>query len=112
MKYKTIELQREECNRQELVERMAQAIPADGKTEPLPGLELFRTSVTTQSMHGTAEPAFCAIAQGSKEVLLGERRYAYDPYSYLLPTLSLPVVGRVVMASPERPYLALRLRLD
>ena len=112
MKYRKGEAQREECNRLEMAERMAWAIPTDGKIEPLPGLELFRSSVTMQAMHGTSQPSFCAIAQGSKEVFLGEQRYCYDPYSYLLPTLSLPVVGRVVEASPQRPYLALRLRLD
>src|SRR5687768_10798643 len=105
MEYQKGEAQREECNRQELAERMARAIPVDGKIEPLPGLELFRTSVTTQAMHGMAEPAFCAIAQGAKEVFLSEQRYYYDSYSYLLPTLSLPVVARVMEASPERPYL-------
>jgi AraC-like DNA-binding protein len=52
------------------------------------------------------------IAQGSKEVLLGDNRYQYDPAHYLLATAELPVVSQIIKASPERPYLSLRLRLD
>jgi AraC-like DNA-binding protein len=51
------------------------------------------------------------IAQGSKEVLLGDSRYRYDPFHYLLATLDLPSMSRVMEASKERPYLSLRLDL-
>jgi AraC-like DNA-binding protein len=57
------------------------------------------------------EPSFCVIAQGSKEVLLGDSRYRYDPLHYLLATIELPSVRRVLEASKERPYLSLRLVL-
>ena len=106
------ESQREKCNREELTERMARAIPEDGWATPLPGLVLIRKSSATPATHGMVRPSFCAIAQGAKEIFLGERRYNYDPYSYLLPTLAAPTVGRVVEASPERPYLGLLLHLD
>lgn len=52
------------------------------------------------------------IAQGSKEVLLGEYRYQYDPFHYLLTTLELPRVSQVLEASREHPYLSFRLTLD
>jgi hypothetical protein len=52
------------------------------------------------------------IAQGSKEVLLGDYRYQYDPMHYLLATVELPIVGQILEASKERPYLSLRLDLD
>jgi AraC-like DNA-binding protein len=51
------------------------------------------------------------IAQGSKEVLLGESRYRYDPSQYLLATVELPRVSQVLEASKELPYLSLRLEL-
>lgn len=106
------ELLREKCNREELAERMAAAIPTDGRSQPLRGLHLIRISSTTEAMHGVAEPSFCVIAQGSKEVCLGETSYQYDPYNYLLTTLDLPIVGRVLQATQEEPYLGLRLILD
>jgi AraC-like DNA-binding protein len=98
--------------REELAERIARAIPEDGSADPLKGLRLNRSSTPTEPLHGVSHPAFCVIAQGSKEVLLGDSRYRYDPAHYLLATVELPVVGRVIEASAERPYLSLRLDLD
>jgi AraC-like DNA-binding protein len=62
-------------------------------------------------VHSVVEPSVCVIAQGSKEVLLGDSRYRYDPSQYLLATVELPRVSQVLEASKERPYLSLRLEL-
>ncbi len=112
---KTGEVEREarrvQANREELVERIARAIPEDGTLQPLEGLYLGRSSVRMQRLHSVTEPSFCMIAQGSKEVLLGHERYRYDPAHYLLATLELPRVSQVLEASRERPYLSFRLAL-
>lgn len=105
------ESQRMGANREELAERIARTIREDGVIEPLQGLHLGRLSAPKEKIHGVLNPSFCVIAQGSKEVLLGESRYQYDPFHYLLATIDLPSVGRVVEASRERPYLSLRLEL-
>ena len=73
---------------------------------------LRRASAPTELGHGVSSPSFCVIAQGSKEVLLGDRRYRYDPAHYLIATAALPVASRIIEASPERPYLSFLLRLD
>src|SRR4051812_3755103 len=96
----------------ELVERLARAVRDDGTVEPLPGLHLSRCSSPTEALHAKSVPAFCVIAQGSKEVCLGNERYQYDPAHYLLATVELPVVIQVLEASKERPYLSFRLDLD
>jgi AraC-like DNA-binding protein len=106
------EAQLAQANRDELVERIARAIREDGKIEPLKGLYLHRSSSPKEMLHGVSDPAFCVIAQGSKEVFLGNERYQYDPYHYLLVTAELPLVGQVLEASKKRPYLSLRLKLD
>jgi AraC-like DNA-binding protein len=106
------EAQLERCLREELGERMLHAFGGVGVVEPLPGLHLHHSFSPTIPVHGVTEPSFCVIAQGSKEVFLGEERYQYDPYSYLLSTVELPIVGQIIEASKERPYLALRLVLD
>ncbi|MCS7219980.1 MAG: AraC family transcriptional regulator [Anaerolineae bacterium] len=98
--------------RSELVERIGRAVPKDGASEPLPGLQLFRASSPTPLHHSMFKPAFCVIAQGSKEVLVGNHCYRYDPYHYLIATLELPVASHVTEASQERPYLSLSLALD
>jgi len=106
------EAHREQANRDELVERIARAIPEDGRVEPLKGLTLHRSSLPTEPLHSVSHPSLCVIAQGSKEVHLGEHRYQYDPYHYLLVTADLPLVGQVLEASQERPYFSLILTLD
>jgi AraC-like DNA-binding protein len=97
--------------REELVERITRVIPEDGVAEPLPGLHLGRVSKPLEEVQGAMEPSFCVIAQGSKEVLLGDSRYRYDSLHYLLATIELPSVRRVLEASKDRPYLSFRLGL-
>ncbi len=99
-------------NREELAERIAEAIHEDGTLQPLPGLYLSRTSVPLKRVHSVVESSVAVIAQGCKEVLLGESRYHYDPSRYLLTAVGLPRVSQVLEASRERPYLALRLELS
>lgn len=106
------EAQRAGAARDELVERIARTIRDDGTVEPLPGLRYRRASAPVELGHGVSYPSLCVTAQGSKEVLLGERRYRYDPSCYLIASAALPIASRVVEASPERPYLNLVLRLD
>ncbi|MGI4791832.1 MAG: AraC family transcriptional regulator N-terminal domain-containing protein [Janthinobacterium lividum] len=106
------EARRMQDSRAELVERLMHIVREDGLVEPLKGLYLYRFSSHGEPIHGVTDPAFCVIAQGSKEVLLGEDCFQYDPLHYLLSTVELPVVGQVLEASPSRPYLGLRLNLD
>ena len=105
------EAERMHANREELVERIARAMREDGTAQPLPGLHLNRLSSPRAPIYGVMEPSVAVIAQGSKEVLLGDSRYRYGPSQYLLATVELPTIRRVLEASKERPYLSLRLEL-
>jgi AraC-type transcriptional regulator N-terminus len=89
----------------------ARARRADGTAQPLKGMHLYRHSVPLEQVHSVVGPSLCVVAQGSKEFLLGESRYRYDPAHYLLSTVELPSVGQVIEASRERPLLSLRLEL-
>ncbi|GAX45538.1 AraC family transcriptional regulator [Tolypothrix sp. NIES-4075] len=106
------EAERAQANRDELKERIAQAIRNDGTIEPLKGLHLHRFSSPMEACHTASVPAFCVLAQGSKEVLLGSDRYQYDPAHYLLVTVKLPIVSQILEASKAQPCLSLRLDLD
>jgi AraC-like DNA-binding protein len=106
------EADRAQANRSELVERVARAVHKDGRVEPLKGLRLHRESSSKELVHSVSIPAFCVIAQGSKEVFLGDDRYQYDPMHYLLATAELPIVSHVIEASQEQPYLSLSVKLD
>lgn len=99
-------------NRAELTERIAHIAERAGRVEPLPGLFLTRAASVTAPTHSVLKPSFCVIAQGAKQILLGAARYRYDPFHYLLATVELPAVSQLVEASPDVPYLGLRLDLD
>src|SRR5258707_8636836 len=105
------EAQRVQANREELIVRIGRAIREDGTVQSLQGLHLSRCSLPLKPVHSVLEPSVCVIAQGSKEVLLGDSRYRYDPSQYLLATVELPRVSQVLEASKGRPYLSLRLEL-
>ena len=106
------EAQRMQSNRDELLERMAQALSEDGAREALDGLFLARLSRPMESTLALYRPAFCFVAQGGKQVLVGDEVLWYDPGHYLIFTVDLPVVFRVKEASEEQPYFGLRLDLD
>jgi AraC-like DNA-binding protein len=99
-------------SREELAERIARAAREDGTVEPLDGLQLRRASSTTELGHSVSFPALCVVAQGSKEILLDEDRYRYDPAHYLITTAELPIASQITEASEERPYLRFLLKLD
>ena len=106
------EAHRAQAGREELVERIARAIREDGTVEPLEGLHLNRSSAPTEPVYTVSKPVFCVIAQGSKEIRLGDTCYRYDPAQYLIATAELPVAGQIIEVSEERPYLSVRLELD
>lgn len=87
-------------------------LPGDGRLEVAPGIVLRRASSPSELTHGVINPSFCAIAQGSKEVWHGEDTYRYDSDSYLLTSSVLPMMWKIVEASPERPYLGVVVVLD
>lgn len=106
------EAQRIQSNREELVDRIAQALPEDGTLDVSASFRLARSSKPTQPIHSLYQPAFCVVAQGRKQALLGEEVFRYDPGHYLIYTVDLPLTFRVEEASKERPYLGFRLNLD
>ncbi len=53
-------------------------------------------------------PLLCVVAQGRKRIFLGEQEFHYDPNSYLIASLDLPVSGQVI----EAPCLGATLALD
>src|SRR5215211_5956778 len=100
------------AGRDELAERVARAVGEDGAVEAPGGLRLLRQSSPTPKEHGVSSPAFCVIAQGSKEVLLGDDCYRYDANVYLLLAPPLHPAPRGTQASEERAELGVVLGLD
>ncbi|MFL1379837.1 MULTISPECIES: AraC family transcriptional regulator [unclassified Nocardiopsis] len=61
------------------------------------------------SMSGTV---LALIGQGAKHLALGDRVYEYGAGQYLVASVDLPVTGRFVGISPDRPALGFGMSLD
>ncbi|MDH4567491.1 AraC family transcriptional regulator [Pseudomonas sp. BN414] len=97
----------------ELVQFIERFASQDGAYETdVPGLLVYRTSLPSEPLHCLYEPALGLVVQGRKKVLLGEETYFYGPSQFLIVSVDVPVIGQVLEASPEVPFLSLRLSLD
>nr|WP_298682425.1 AraC family transcriptional regulator [uncultured Dongia sp.] len=85
----------------------------DGINETaLPRVSVIKASKPSEPIHGVHQPALCILAQGRKQVILGDKVFYYDATRYLVASVDVPVVGQVIEATPEKPYLCFRLTLD
>jgi AraC-like DNA-binding protein len=102
------------ARQQDLAARVARLAPVDGMHETaFPSLTLVRRSApTTTCMPTVLQPSLGFVVQGRKRALLNDEVFFYDALNYLVVSITLPVMGQVLEASPERPYLCLRLNLD
>lgn len=94
----------------ELASLIKKFVSTDGKHPTIiPALQLLRASNVSERLHSIYEPSLILIAQGSKIVMLGDEVYHYDPASYLVSSVQLPIVGRIIQATPEEPYLCVQI---
>jgi AraC-like DNA-binding protein len=81
-------------------------------TTAVPALTLHRRSAPTEPLHCIYSLGLGVIAQGGKQVMLGEDVIDYSPGRSMLTTIDLPVVSHVTQASVRKPFLGLLLTLD
>jgi AraC-like DNA-binding protein len=98
---------------QDLSNRVARLAPFDGMHQSaLPSLALTRGSEPTTRLPTILQPCLCIVVQGRKRALLNDEVFTYDALNYLVVSVTLPAMGQVLDATPEHPYLSLRLNLD
>jgi hypothetical protein len=97
----------------ELASKVARHIGSSEKlATAIPRLTLHRRTAPTAGCPVTYEPSVIVIPQGRKQVQIGGETLIYDSSSYLLTSVDLPTVARVVEASEQEPCLAVNLKLD
>lgn len=79
---------------------------------PMQRLSLIRSNEPSAPVPAIYEASLCLIAQGAKRVSLGEHSVVYDASRYLLVSVDLPLVGHVLEASADLPYLCCKIDLD
>lgn len=83
-----------------------------GPASAITDLFLVRYDESVRSLPTLAQPALCILAQGSKEVRLGDERYVYDPLHYMVVSVAMPISGVLLEATPDNPSLGIRLDID
>lgn len=97
----------------QLAERVLTLSPEDNQpSTPLPGVTCYYSTTGVLRYPTVYQPSICLIAQGRKEVYLGDRRYSYDSNHYLLNSLTLPIEISIPDASNDHPYLGIGLDID
>ncbi len=76
------------------------------------GLSLHRWHHPTDPTSYMLAPSICLIGQGRKQVVVGEGTFVYDASQFLITSIDLPVVSRIIEASEEEPYLGLTMEID
>lgn len=108
-----LEPNRMEDLKEELAQRIAATIGAgQRRVTEIPGLTVYRRTAPSPPCSMTYEPSLILTAQGLKQVELGGKTFLYGSSHYLLTSVVLPVVARVVEASEQSPCLALSLKLQ
>ena len=77
-----------------------------------PRLFTARLSAPSEPTHGVQSASICWIAQGRKQVAMGDQLFTYGAGQHLVVSMDLPVMGQVIEASADKPYLCLKLDLD
>jgi len=97
----------------ELAERISRGTVNDGvNNTAFAPVSFIRSSDVSQPLPSVYTPSLCVVVQGRKRAIIGNESVYYDAFNYLIVSLTLPVLGQVVDASPEQPYLCLRISID
>jgi AraC-like DNA-binding protein len=109
----TVKANRARALRAELAQKIASFVSNQEKriTE-IPGFSLHRRTSPTPPCRTTYHPGIIVVAQGAKQVNLGQKSFIYDESNYLLTAVDLPIVSWVAKATEEVPCLVLSLKLD
>ena len=72
---------------EELAELIPQALPEDdGAVELQPGMHFRKYSSRGKRIYGSYPPACRVVAQGSKDIFLGDEAFHYNATKYLITT--------------------------
>lgn len=97
----------------ELAGLIARHAAEDGSHDTIiPRIGLIRASAETEPLHTLYRPSCCIVAQGRKRTTVGTTSLVYDAAHYLVVGIDLPVIGAVIEARADKPYLCFKLEFD
>lgn len=91
---------------------LLELLPSDSNVATkIPGVNLVRREQAYEPKPLMYQPEIILLAQGRKNVSVGEKVYTYDANNYFVLTVPLPVVCEAIIR-PGEPMLGLVIRLD
>ncbi|MBW7454066.1 AraC family transcriptional regulator N-terminal domain-containing protein [Paenibacillus sepulcri] len=78
----------------------------------IPFLRLLKKNSATVLAKGPLKASLCIILQGKTHLQFGEDIIEYKPGNYLATSVSMPVMGQVLEATADAPFLALQIELQ
>lgn len=79
---------------------------------PIPGLRMMCLKAPSGDLHSVYRPLICLVLQGAKRLIVGNEERVFSSGQSVLVSADMPVIGRVVQASPSEPYLAIAVELE
>src|SRR5438552_11575559 len=86
--------------------------PEEKLATGVPGVMLYRRTAPVGPTLGSYDPSIALVVQGRKRVTLGRSTFLLDASRYLLTSLDLPIIGEVLEASEQKPYLCMRISFE
>ena len=81
-------------------------------TTPVAGLRMMCVETSRGDLHSIYRPLVCMILQGAKHMTVGSQKEVFSAGQSVIVSADMPVVGRIVQASRDEPYLAIAVELE
>jgi AraC-like DNA-binding protein len=78
---------------------------------PIAGLRMMSLDAPRE-LHSTYRPLVCLVLQGAKHMTVGREEQVFSGGQSVIVSADMPVVGRIIRASRDEPYLAIAVELD
>lgn len=78
---------------------------------PIPGLMVMSSFVPTTPLAHIAVPSLAVVAQGAKRSVIGDASLDYGAGQFQVVSVDLPITSHITVASRERPFLGMGIRL-
>jgi AraC-like DNA-binding protein len=79
---------------------------------PVPGLQMMCVESPRGDLHSVYRPLACLVLQGAKLMTVGREQRVFSAGQTVIVGADMPVVGRIVQASRDKPYLAVAVELQ
>ena len=91
---------------------LLEKLPSEGGMNTgIKGVDIFRRDSAYKKRPQLYNPQIILLAQGKKNIYLGEHQYSYDPEHYYVQTVPLPVECEAVIEE-GKPMLGMVIKID